>query len=217
MDSMQLDFDAMPTLGDIPRYHARVRAERPAMTFEGRTIRWAALNAGANRVANALLAADCAPGDRIAYLGKGTDEFFELMFGIAKAGAVIAPVQWRLAAPEVQQILSDARPKLLFIGSEQIERIDDLCAGGYARECVVAMEQGGAGLKRYQDWRDLHSTADSCSTVDPRAVALQLYTSGTTGLPKGVMLSHRNILAGRREAVREQMKWNEWQEDDVNL
>ena len=214
---MQLDFDAMPTLGDIPRYHARVRAERPAMTFEGRTIRWAALNAGANRVANALLAADCAPGDRIAYLGKGTDEFFELMFGIAKAGAVIAPVQWRLAAPEVQQILSDARPKLLFIGSEQIERIDDLCAGGYARECVVAMEQGGAGLKRYQDWRDLHSTTDSPSAVDPSAVALQLYTSGTTGLPKGVMLSHRNILAGRREAVREQMKWNEWQEDDVNL
>ena len=154
---MQLDFDAMPTLGDIPRYHARVRPERPAMTFEGRTIPWAALDAGANRVANALLADGCAPGDRIAYLGKGTDEFFELMFGIAKAGAVIAPIQWRLAAPEIQQILSDAQPKLLFIGSEQIDKIDELCAGGYPREHLIAMEQSVAGLKSYKDWHNAHS------------------------------------------------------------
>lgn len=217
MTKMQLDFDAMPTLGDITRYHARVRPERPAMTFEGRTIRWAELDAGASRVANALRDAGCKPGDRVAYLGKGTDEFFELMFGIAQAGAVIAPIQWRLAAPEVEQILSDARPKLLFIGNEQIEKVDQLCVGGYPRECVIAMEDGGAGLRRYEDWRDLHSAEGTGSVVDPGSVALQLYTSGTTGLPKGVMLSHRNILSGRREAQRERMEWNEWLEDDVNL
>src|SRR5688572_7347178 len=202
MTKMQLDFDAMPTLGDSTRSHGRVRPERPAMTFEGRTIRWAELDAGASRVANALRDAGCKPGDRVAYLGKGTDEFFELMFGIAKAGAVIAPIQWRLAAPEVEQILSDARPKLLFTGSEQIEKVDQLCVGGYPRECVIAMEDGGAGLRRYQDWRDLHSAEGTGSVVDPSSVALQLYTSGTTGLPKGVLLSHRNILSGRREAQR---------------
>jgi acyl-CoA synthetase (AMP-forming)/AMP-acid ligase II len=85
MTEMRLDLDAMPTLGDIPRYHARVRAERPAMTFQGRTISWAELDAGASRVANALVAVGCKAGDRVAYVGKGTDEFFELMFGIAKA------------------------------------------------------------------------------------------------------------------------------------
>ena len=210
MNGMRLDFDAMPTLGDIPRYHARTRPQHPAMTFEGRTTEWAALDAGANRVANALLASGCAPGDRIAYLGKGTDEFFELMFGIAKAGAVIAPIQWRLAAPEIQQVLTDARPKLLFIGSEQLEKVDELCAGGFPRDRVVAME-------RYADWRNSQDATDPQTVVDPGAVALQLYTSGTTGLPKGVMLSHRNILSGRREAMRERMEWNEWQEDDVNL
>src|SRR5687768_8903611 len=193
----QLDFDAMPTLAAMPRYHAGARPERPAMTLEGRTISWAELDAGASRVANALLDAGCEPGERVAYLGKGTDEFFELMFGIAKAGAVIAPIQWRLAAPEIQQILNDARPQLLFIGSEQLDKIEDLCADGYPRECVIAMEQGCAGLQRYRDWRSSHSTTDPCIAVDPSAVALQLYTSGTTGLPKGVMLSHRNILAGR--------------------
>jgi acyl-CoA synthetase (AMP-forming)/AMP-acid ligase II len=210
MNEMQLDFDAMPTLGDIPRYHARTRPEHPAMTFEGRTTKWAALDASANRVANALLAAGCTPGDRVAYLGKGTDEFFELMFGIAKAGAVIAPIQWRLATPEVEQILSDAQPTLLFIGSEQLEKVDQLCASGYPRDSVIAMEH-------YHTWRDSHSAADPRTALDPSAVALQLYTSGTTGLPKGVMLSHRNILSGRREAMREHMEWNQWQQDDVNL
>jgi long-chain acyl-CoA synthetase len=219
MKEMRLDFDAMPTLGDIPRHHARERGERPAMTFEGRTITWAELDAGASRVANALVAAGCKPGDRVAYLGKGTDEFFELMFGIAKAGAVIAPIQWRLAAPEVVQVLSDAQPTLLFVGNEQVEKVDQLCASpdGFLRESVIAMENGGAGLKRYREWRDAHAAADPGSVVDPHAVALQLYTSGTTGLPKGVMLSHRNILSGRREAQRERMEWNEWLEDDVNL
>src|SRR6185503_2802112 len=71
MSGMRLDFDAMPTLGDIPRYHTRTRPEHPAITFEGRTITWAELDGGTNRVANALLAAGCVPGDRIAYLGKG--------------------------------------------------------------------------------------------------------------------------------------------------
>jgi acyl-CoA synthetase (AMP-forming)/AMP-acid ligase II len=210
MNEMQLDFDAMPTLGDIPRYHARTRPKHPAMTFEGRTTEWTALDAGANRVANALLAAGCMPGDRVAYLGKGNDEFFELMFGIAKAGAVIAPIQWRLAIPEVEQILSDARPRLLFIGSEQLEKVEQLCASGYPRDSVITMEH-------YQTWRDSHSAADPQTVVNPGAVALQLYTSGTTGLPKGVMLSHRNILSGRREAMREHMEWNQWQQDDVNL
>src|ERR1044072_10051538 len=135
------------------------------MKVEGRTIDWAALDAGASRVANALLAAGCTPGDRVAYLGKGTDEFFELMFGIAKAGAVIAPIQWRLATPEVEQILSDAQPRLLFIGSEQLEKVDQLCASGYPRDSVITMEN-------YQTWRDSDSAGGPRAVVNPGAVGL---------------------------------------------
>jgi long-chain acyl-CoA synthetase len=213
----RIDFDAMPTLGDIVRYHARVRGTRPVLTFEGRTTSWVELDRASNRVANALQAAGCEPGDRIAYLGKGTDQFFELMFGVAKAGCVLTPVQWRLALPEVEQILSDARPTLLFIDHEQLTKLDALRALGFTTSSLLAMDPAPDGQLRYARWRDAASDTDRGTPIDANLAALQLYTSGTTGLPKGVMLSHRNLLSGRREAMREHMEWNEWLEDDVSL
>jgi long-chain acyl-CoA synthetase len=215
--SQHIDFDAMPTLGDIVRYYARTRGQRPAITFEGRTTSWHELDRGASRVANALRSAGCTPGDRIAYLGKGTDEFFELMFGAAKAGVVLTPIQWRLALPEVEQILRDAQPKLLFLGKEQLDSAAALLAIGLDERSLIAMEHGVEGMRRYADWRNAAADSDPASPVDPGSVALQLYTSGTTGVPKGVMLSHRNLLCGRRESMRVHMEWNEWLDDDVNL
>jgi long-chain acyl-CoA synthetase len=215
--SEAIDFEAMPTLADIPGYHAARGPRRTAIAFEGRDTSWATLDARSNRVANALIAAGCRPGDRVAYLGKGTDEFFELMFGVAKAGAVAVPVQWRLALPEIEQILADASARFLFLGGDQLDKLADLRVALPDLALIVALEAGGEGLPRYADWRDAAPSNDPAVDVDPASVALQLYTSGTTGLPKGVMLSHRNILSGRREAMAAPMPWNEWQESDVNL
>jgi long-chain acyl-CoA synthetase len=211
------DFDAMPTLGDISSYYAGLRGGRTAILFEGRSTSWDALDRNANQVANALLAAGVKLGDRIAYVGKGTDEFFELLFGVAKIGAVLVPVQWRLALAEIEQIVGDAAPRYLFLGSEQLEKLAALRAVIPPEARVIAMEHGGAGLQRYEDWRNAAHDADPAVKVDPASVALQLYTSGTTGLPKGVMLSHGNILRGRREGLRDNMPWNQWLEGDVNL
>jgi long-chain acyl-CoA synthetase len=211
-----IDYDIVQTLGDIVRFHASQRADGIAMLFEGRETSWAELEAGSNRIANALRASGCKAGDRVAYVGKGTDEFFELLFGVAKLGAVIAPVQWRLALPEIQQIIVDAQPSLLFVGTDQFDKLEALRAV-VPNATVVAMEQGHAGMPRYAEWRDLASSAPSTIKVDPASVTLQLYTSGTTGVPKGVMLCHRNILGFRRNEASSQMKWNEWLADDVNL
>ncbi|MFC4312624.1 fatty acid--CoA ligase [Steroidobacter flavus] len=207
----------MPSLGDIARYHARHRAERIAISFEHRETSWGELDRASNRVANALTASGCRPADRIAFIGKGTDEFFELMFGAAKAGVVLVPVQWRLALPEMQQILLDAEVRVLFVGTDQFDKLDVLRQPLSSDVTVIAMEQGHAGLPRYAQWRDAASSSDVQAPVEPASVAIQLYTSGTTGVPKGVMLSHRNILDGRREGMRAGMEWNEWLDDDVNL
>lgn len=210
-----IDFGAMPTLGAIPSYHSSRRPLKAATRFEGRDTSWATLDAGANRVANALLLEGFRPGDRIGFVGKALDSFFELMFGVAKAGMVLVPVQWRLAAPEIAQVIEDAEVQLLFLASDQFDRSEAFCALPGVRKCI-AME-AGSGLPSFDAWRDAAAAGPPSVSVDPDAVALQLYTSGTTGTPKGVMLSHRNLLSGRREGMGARMPWNEWLEDDVNL
>jgi long-chain acyl-CoA synthetase len=90
-----VDFDRMPTLGDIARYHARTRPDDTALTFEGRETTFAQFDVLTNRVANALIAEGLTRGQRIAYVGKNSDCYFELLIGAAKAGVVMTPIGWR--------------------------------------------------------------------------------------------------------------------------
>lgn len=210
-----IDYDAMPRLGDIPRYYAQLRPDNVATRFEGRDTDWAELDRRSDRVAAALLESGCRAGDRIAYLGKGCDAFFELLFGVARAGMVLVPIQWRLASAEICTILGNAGAVMLFAGPDQLDRVAE-CGAGVAH--IIAMEPGQGDEPVFADWRDGGTgPAPAADAVDPDDVALQLYTSGTTGEPKGVMLSHRNLLRGRSQAMAASMPWNEWEEGDVNL
>jgi acyl-CoA synthetase (AMP-forming)/AMP-acid ligase II len=113
-----IDFDAMPTLADVARYQAAQRPQSIALVFEGRETTFADFDTRSNQAANALIAEGLGKGDRIAYLGKNSDHYFELLFGAAKVGVVMAPIGWRLAPPEVAYIVGDAQAKLLFVGPE---------------------------------------------------------------------------------------------------
>lgn len=221
MDSAQaaqpVDFDAMPLVGDIPRYYARRKPNAVVTWFDGRETDWATFDRHVNQVANALIAAGAKHGDHIAYLGKGNDEFFELMFACAKAGLILTPVIFRLATPEVAHIVDDADCKILIISPDQLERLADLCDALPKVQHIICTEQGGADAETFSTWRDAASDHEPGVDVKVDDVALQLYTSGTTGRPKGVMLSHRNLLHGRREGMAAKMDWNTWQEDDVNV
>jgi acyl-CoA synthetase (AMP-forming)/AMP-acid ligase II len=213
----RVDYDAMPCVGDIVRYHARHRPERVAIRFDQRSTCWGELDRASNRVGHALRASGCRRGDRIGYIGKGSDQFFELMFGAAKADVVLVPVQWRLALPEMLQILLDANVTMLFVGSDQFDKLAALRESLANAVTVITMEEGHENLPNYAEWRNSMPAAELEVCVEATSVALQLYTSGTTGSPKGVMLSHQNLLSGRREGMRARMEWNEWQDEDVNL
>ncbi|MES2894405.1 MAG: fatty acid--CoA ligase [Pseudomonadota bacterium] len=205
-----VDFDAMPTLGDVARYHAHHRPEATALVFEGRETSYSAFNAHVNQVAQALLAAGLNRGDRIAYLGKNSDHYFELLFGALKVGVVMAPIGWRLAAPEIAYVLEDAGARMLFFGPEVAELARKATAD-LADLTLVPMEPG------FEAWRDAQPPTDPEMPIDETEVAVQLYTSGTTGRPKGAMLSHRNILGGRRKAAEAQLAWNRWSASDISL
>ncbi|MFC3712176.1 fatty acid--CoA ligase [Sphingoaurantiacus capsulatus] len=214
------DTSQMRTLADMARYHAAVRGTETAFEFEGRSTSFAGFDAATSRVAQALIAEGLKPGDRIAYVGKNSDHYFELLFGAAKAGVVMAPVGWRLAGPEIAYIIADTRARLLFVGTEIADTIAAETGNLPAVERFVAMEGSANGWTNYETWRDAHPAVDPELPTKPGDVTLQLYTSGTTGHPKGAMLTHGNLLDGRTEAAASddpRLQWCKWDDSDVSL
>ena len=104
----------------------RRRGNALAYEFEGRQTSFAEFDIKTNRVANALIALGVKPGERIAYLGKNSDIYFELLMGAMKANVVMAPVNWRLAGPEVAFIVGDCKAPVLFVGPEFITQVRNI-------------------------------------------------------------------------------------------
>jgi fatty-acyl-CoA synthase len=209
---------AATTLVEVVRNQARALGNDIAYEFEGRITSFAELDRNTNQVANALKALGIAPHARIAYLGKNSDIYFELLIGAMKAKLVMAPVNWRLAGPEVAFIVTDCRAPVLFVGPEFITQVHGIRDQLPHVRHVITIESSEPQWLEFAAWRDTQSADDPHITIGPQDVALQLYTSGTTGKPKGAMLSHANFLnlvnSGNAE---DRPDWNKWTRDDVSL
>src|ERR1700694_613794 len=118
--------DEPANLADMVTARARSRGDATAFEFEGRLTSFAEFDVKTNRVANALIALGVKPGERIAYLGKNSDIYFELLLGAIKANVVMAPVNWPLAGPEVAFIVDDCKAPVLFVGPEFITQIRNI-------------------------------------------------------------------------------------------
>ncbi len=204
------------TLADLVRAQARGRGGATLFEFEGRRTSFAQFDAHTNQVANALIAQGVEPHRRLAYLGKNSDVYFELLFGAIKANAVLAPVNWRLAGPEIAFIVADSEAAILFVGPEFIDQARALLAQRPDVQ-MIAIEGGAPDWPNYSSWRDAQPSTDPMLPVAPSDVAIQLYTSGTTGKPKGAMLSHANFLALVRAGQDDKPDWNVWTAQDVSL
>ena len=207
--------DAMPTLADIPRFHAKRRPDAIAFSFEGRDTSFADFDRHTNQVANALIAEGVKKGQRLAYIGKNSDHYFELFLGATKMGAIIVPIGWRLAPAEMAFIMSDSQAPLVFVGPEVEGAVNK--ALGQMDKPPKAIRMEGEGDDTFIAWRGKQPTSDPQVEISENDIAVQLYTSGTTGNPKGAMLTHHNMLGGRADAVESGMEWNEWGPDDVSL
>ncbi len=182
------------TFGAALRHWASVQPDQIAATFEGCDTSYAMLDARADQVAQALVAAGLGQGDRVAYLGKNSDLAAELTFGAARAGVVLVPIIWRLAPDEIAYILGDSAARLFFVG----DGLEDSAVAAMAATRVdvpvigLAASMPRAGWLDFATWRDAHQPGDCGRTVTADDVLVQLYTSGTTGKPKGAMLTHGN-------------------------
>ncbi|HET9062965.1 MAG TPA: AMP-binding protein, partial [Candidatus Binatia bacterium] len=172
------DFDGLEALADIPRQQARKRGGDVAMVFQDRTTSFADLDRNASRVANGLIALGQRPQQRVGYFGKNSDRYFEVMLGALKANMAIVGVNWRLAAPEVAYVLSDAGCEVIFADAEfapLIEKIGSECPRLRHR---VVVDSERDGWSHYPAWRDAQGGDDPQLPIAPDDDAIQLYTSG---------------------------------------
>jgi long-chain acyl-CoA synthetase len=178
---------AIVTTGDLLRVQAVTLGPRPLLTFEDRTWTWTELDGRSSRVAQALLDEGVGAEDRVGFLSRNCVEHFEVLFGTAKLNAVFVPVNWRLAPDEVAYILDHASVKVLFVGAEFVGLVEEIRRRLPAVRMVVVLGS------EYENWVACHEPVDPHVAASGSDVTLQMYTSGTTGLPKGVMLSNENL------------------------
>ncbi len=182
--------------------------DTPAILFEGQTITYGQFEAQINRIGNALAAAGIKPGERAAYVGRNTAAYFLLLYGAMKAGIVLVPVNWRLAPPEICAIVADSRARVLVLGREYTG--EAAYANLPGMDLILAAEDAPAAWPSLQDWCSDCPATPPAHRAAPADIALQLYTSGTTGQPKGVMLSHANLAHALFAARTHDLGWNQW-------
>lgn len=172
---------------------ARTQGSKPAITAGGRTWTFAEVDADTTHIAGALRARGVAKGDRIAFMGLNSYEFLAVLFATAKLGAVFVPLNTRLAPPEVDYILGDCLPKFFFWDTTfaGVVKALDIKAKGIE---ALPVGPGHASLTL----RELREAAGTQTQPLDEEVTLDdlfmiQYTSGTSGHPKGVMITHGNI------------------------
>ena len=187
----------MYTLADLPRHGAALHGPRPAVVFEGTTLTYAQLNERVNRAAHGLLALGLQPGERIAILADNSCRYLEVYLAAAKVGVSVTPLNTRLSDEELDFIVRDSEAVAVVAGDGYEERAGALLSGAPAAQLGLALDNAFEGFVSYGA-----AVADaSGEEPDPERfkvaggdVAVLMYTGGTTGTPKGVMLSHRNVM-----------------------
>jgi crotonobetaine/carnitine-CoA ligase len=190
-------------LATLVRAKARKNGDRPAARFAARTLSYAELDAATDRTAANLRHAGIGPGDRVAVLLLNGPEFLLSWFGLAKLGAVIVPLNTGLKGEILRYELADSAPKGLVIDERLWEPYEPLRAGlGIAHEWRVDAREGGtaapAGVRPFEELESpaVLGETPTLSGADPAAI---LYTSGTTGPPKGAVIPHEKYLRTPRE------------------
>jgi acyl-CoA synthetase (AMP-forming)/AMP-acid ligase II len=175
-----------PPLSEMFAELAERRGDHPALVGAARTVSYADLHRNGHRVSNALADLEVGEDGRVAYLDLNSPEFFEVMVGATRVGAAVAPINFRLTPTEMGRIVDDSGARVLVVGPafEAALPVIRQEAPGLATVIRTGAE--------YDAWVAAAVDTDRGRRSAPDDVVLQLYTSGTTGLPKGVMLTNDN-------------------------
>ncbi len=202
----------MATIGEWMKERVRASGARTAIDYNGRQFTYEEVNSRVNRLANGLTGLGVGRGDRVAFMLTNSVEMFEGLLACAKIGAIYLPINCRLSAAEVQYILSDGEPPKAMIYCEHFSPlIDTVLSHVPVKNLIRASRNAESGS--YESLLAASHDAEPDCSVAEEDIQLIMYTSGTTGFPKGAMLSHGNVYS----SMIEYLKAEQLYETDIAL
>ena len=191
-------FDCVMNAAELLSHRAKLTPDREALCDATSGVRYtyAQLNQRANLAANFLVDKyGILKGDRVSILAHNSIAYVDLLFGVAKIGAIFAPLNWRLTSHELTYIINDCQPNLLMVGPEFVSVYQEM-KDGIQIEHVISLEDANIpGAKAYEELLNQSSALEPIRpAIEAQDAHCILYTSGTTGRPKGAILPHRQIL-----------------------
>jgi acyl-CoA synthetase (AMP-forming)/AMP-acid ligase II len=167
--------------------------DKEAIIFEDKRLTYSDLNSRANRLGNALAAWGVGRGDRVGIMQVNTSEVIETYFACAKIGAIFVPLSFRGRAEEIRHMVNASQCKVVLVGARYLPLIDDLRSTLDTVEHYVSLEGTGEGWEEFESVISDASDDEIFTEVDDQDTTILMFTAGTTGLPKGVMLTYDSV------------------------
>ena len=206
-DLQPMDWDSLKVFGDVVRHNARVFGDRPAFIGERATIGFAAIGSRMNQLCRALDRLGLVAGDRVAFVSRNRPEVLEL-YGVAKSGLVAVPLNWRLPAAELAHPLADSRPRVVIAEPQYLAAIDSLRGALSDVGEFVVLGEARDGWTAYESLLAGESVDEPDRSPHPDDPLALMYSSGTTGVPKGAVITHRGALANARVLIEHTLQLN---------
>jgi len=167
--------------------------DRTAIVFEGKRCTFGQLNDRVNRLANAFLNLGIQKGDRIAFLQVNCNQCVETYFAVAKTGAIYLPLNFRAKGNEISYILNIAEATTLIVGERYVSLINSIRPECKSLQHIISIENKHDDMLYYEDMISSAPADEVITDIDENDTTILMYTAGTTGFPKGVMLSHNSF------------------------
>ncbi len=202
-------------VADMLAQQSKFIPDNLALIFGSVQLSYKELQDSSELLAHKLLAMDLPRQSCIAYLGKECEKYYQLLFACAIAGYVLVPINWRLKTAEVQHILLDSGTRLVFASNEQQDIIHELQNLLSSAPEIIWLEADTTASLFNSENTEVAPLTKILSSADD--ILVQMYTSGTTGMPKGVRLPHRAFFQVRESLITSGLSWLDWQRGDICL